>query len=273
MADRDEPTPQHVIDARTLTRTQLGKRYALTYSSWRNMKQRGKDEGATISPEFEDFVDFLIAVGPRPEEGYSIDRIDSSNPEYGPGLVRWLDKRGQANNRVTTIMLTVDGATKPLSLWAEETGQKADTLRSRLAKGWSPEEVVHGKASPREAYSDPWNYRPWPEEPVKYRHWEDLYQSLGKESQLPIDFFIDRLRLLSRPMEEYIANNYGYTERDDGLIPAMDEKCLEYIRKLEPLEARLNEALHKKHGIHDAVQRTPKPRGWCGPRRFNHKPD
>lgn len=272
MRDRDETTPQHEIDARTLTRTQLRERYALTYSSWRNMKQRGKDEGAIISPDFEDFADFLIATGPRPE-GHSIDRIDPSNPEYGPGLVRWLDARGQANNRTKTIILTVFDETKPLSLWAEETGQKPDTLRDRLAKGWSHVEVVHGKASPRQAYSDPWNYRPWPEEIAKFNKWEELYQLQGKENQLPIDFFIYYLGIIIKPKAEYIENNFEYIENDDGITPILDDKGLAYAQELVPLEARLNEALQEKHKIYAAVQRAPKPRGWCGPRRFSHKPD
>lgn len=257
MPDHDKSTPQHEIDARTLTRTQLRERYALTYSSWRNMKQRGKDEGAIISPEFEDFVDFLIAVGPRPE-GHSIDRIDHSNPEYGLGLVRWMDDKGQANNRSTTILLTVDGETKPLSLWAEATGQKADTLRARLAKGWTHAEVVHGKASPQKSYSDPWNYRPWPN--AKYQRWEDLYQARGAVGQLPIVFFVEWL-------QNSISGDLDYLAENDG-IPSMAEECLARSKRIEPFLERLEEALIDRQEIDNAIKRSPKPHGWCGPRRF-----
>jgi hypothetical protein len=263
MPDRPELTPQHKIDARTLTRTQLRERYEPTYSSWRNMKQRRKDGNAVISPEFEEFADFLIAMGPRPE-GHSIDRIDPSNPEYGPGFVRWTDAKGQANNRSTTIMLTVDGETKPLSLWASETGQKADTLRARLENGWSHAEVVNGKTSPKEITADPWNFRPWPKDVVKYQNWESLYQANARENSLPIDFFVDWLRSKIYPLLDFLGEN------DD--IPSLHEKCLEVKAELEPLQKRLDEALVEQEDIHRALKRFPMPPGWCGPRRFRSSP-
>lgn len=259
MPDRDEPTPQHEVDARTLKPMQLRERYKSTYDTWRNMKQRRGSAGAVINPAFERFPDFLVAVGPRPE-GYTLDRINHTNPEYGPGLVRWMDDKGQANNRSTTILLTIAGETKPLSIWAEETGQKADTLRARLAKGWSHDEVVYGKVSPQKSYPDPWNYRPWPKDPVKYQKWEDLYQAQGEEDQLPIVFFVRWLQRQIYPELDYLAEN------DD--IPSMADEWLARVRRIEPYQERLEEALIEEREIRSALKRCPRPHGWCGPRRF-----
>lgn len=258
MPDHDEPTPQYEIDARTLRATELKRRYESTYSSWKNMKARRKSEGAVISPAFDKFADFLVTVGPRPE-GYSIDRIDHSNPEYGPGLVRWMDDIGQANNRSTTIMLTVGGETKPLSRWAEETNQKADTLRARLAKGWLQEEVVHGKAPLNKTYSDPWNYRPWPADPAKRRKWEDLYQARGHEDELPIDFFV-------RWLQASISDDLDYLMENSG-IPSMASEYLARSKRIEPVQERLEEAITERQEIRTALKSSPKPHGWCGPRR------
>lgn len=138
---------QHVKDAVNLTATELREKYSDTYNSWRNMKQRAKGEGTRVHPDFEGFDSFLLHMGPRPSLKHTVDRIDYGDPEYSPRKCRWLDKTGQANNRSTTLWLTVQGETKSLMDWAIATNQKPDTLRSRLKKEWTHEEVVHGRKS------------------------------------------------------------------------------------------------------------------------------
>jgi len=137
----------HLMDASTLSATDLRKRYATTYSSWKNMKSRRGRDGAIIHPQFERFADFLRIVGPRPDTNYTLDRVVPSDPEYAPGKVRWLDKVGQAKNRDCTVILTHNGVEKPLSVWANETGQVADTLRSRRKNGWSHESAVNDQTT------------------------------------------------------------------------------------------------------------------------------
>jgi hypothetical protein len=194
---------KYLADIDALSRTALSKKYKAEYNSWRNMKQRQK-KGAVIDAEFDDFRSFLRHVGPRPAENQTLDRIDNKNPKYGPGLVRWADKTTQNNNRSNSIHLVdADGTTRPLTEWAEITGQRADTLRQRLRNGWTDTEVIHG----REPESDrSLNVTPWPL--GEKRQWEKLYQKhraagrlLADEKRLDFMFRISRERMIIKTQE------------------------------------------------------------------------
>lgn len=64
----------------------------------------------------------------------TIDRIDN-NGNYEPSNCRWISSREQSINKRTTIMIEIDGETKPLIVWAEEFGLNPTTLKSRLKRG------------------------------------------------------------------------------------------------------------------------------------------
>lgn len=133
----------YLEDVKTLTATELKEKYPLTYDSWKNMKQRCK-KGYILDQRFEKFSEFLTLMGPRCESKYTLDRIDPNNPNYGPDHCRWANKYTQNQNKGNNVFLTYNGETLPVSTWAARTGQKADTLYHRKAKGWSDEEVITG---------------------------------------------------------------------------------------------------------------------------------
>lgn len=147
---QSENTDEYLNDIKTMTATQLGKKYMLTYDSWKNMKQRCKKEGYILDIRFDMFADFLKHMGPRTNKKYTIDRIDSGNPNYSPENCRWADKYTQNQNKSNNVLLTMNDETHPVSVWASKTQQKADTLYKRIAKGWTDEEVITGvkQASP-----------------------------------------------------------------------------------------------------------------------------
>ena len=139
-------TDELLADLDNLTKMELRAKYKREESSHRNRKNECKKKGGNFAEEFEDFRSFLRHVGVCPGPGkWSLDRIDNTNLDYGPGLVRWADDKTQNNNKADTVLLSYRGITRPLTAWAEETGQKPDTLRKRRNRGWSDRQVIYGK--------------------------------------------------------------------------------------------------------------------------------
>ena len=99
--------------------------------------------GITICDEWgsgnkENIDGFLAFKKWSEDNGFSteleIDRIDVDGP-YAPWNCRWIPKIDQRFNKRNTIILTVDGITKPLMEWANDAGIKVDTLRARIKRG------------------------------------------------------------------------------------------------------------------------------------------
>jgi hypothetical protein len=141
------------------------------YMAWTRMKyrcspghpgaRRYAERGLTVHDRWlgeRGFLNFLEDVGRRPGNGFTLDRIDNSLG-YVPGNVRWATRRQQQRNRDVNVTLTIDGVTKCIAEWAEESPVSDPTIRDRVRKGWSPREAVFApqsraggpKPSPRRA--------------------------------------------------------------------------------------------------------------------------
>ena len=68
---------------------------------------------------FEPFLAWALSSGY--ESGKDLDRIDNSSG-YSPENCRWATRRDNVNNRRMTIMLTVNGETKPRTEWEQIAG-------------------------------------------------------------------------------------------------------------------------------------------------------
>jgi hypothetical protein len=139
--------PRHLIDCQSLGATELRRRYPREANTHRNMLQRAKTAGRTIHPDFYTFRDFLAHVGPCPCSGATLDRIDNNDAEYGPGKVRWADKRTQNSNKGDTLLFNYSrtGETYAVSRLAKLRKVSPSAIRKRKERGWTDDEIIEGK--------------------------------------------------------------------------------------------------------------------------------
>lgn len=104
--------------------------------SYRNYGERG----IAVSERWEVFDNFLKDMG-EPGPGMTLERIDN-DIGYGPDNCRWATRTEQARNKRNNRLLTFDGETAPLSVWAEKTSIAASTLSRRLRLGWDVDQVL-----------------------------------------------------------------------------------------------------------------------------------
>ena len=99
--------------------------------------------GISICDEWlNDFVSFYNwSMNNSYSDGLSIDRIDV-NGNYEPSNCRWATNKEQANNKRTNMFCTINGETKTLKEWSEERGIIYNTVRHRLALGYTVEEAL-----------------------------------------------------------------------------------------------------------------------------------
>lgn len=89
-------------------KSMLRARYPREYQAWVNMRSRCNPNNTYAKPYYTaldvaadlslSFSAFMLEVGPRPGDGYSLDRINN-NLGYVKGNLRWATAKEQANNR------------------------------------------------------------------------------------------------------------------------------------------------------------------------------
>lgn len=123
------------------------------YTIWNSMRQRCNNprhhayknyggRGIKICSEwdnYESFREWALLSGynenaPRGE--CTLDRIDVDKG-YNPTNCRWANMREQSNNQRNSIVITNNGQTHPLTVWAEILGTPYQTLWKQYKKGTS----------------------------------------------------------------------------------------------------------------------------------------
>lgn len=123
------------------------------YHVWANMWERCTNKrhtnykhyggrGIRVCEEWKDFLQFLLDIGEKPGDGYSLDRIDFDG-SYCPENIRWATQKEQTRNRRITRLIEWRGARRCLAEWAEVTGIPSRVLQLRLQRrGWGVEEAL-----------------------------------------------------------------------------------------------------------------------------------
>lgn len=123
------------------------------YEIWKGMKRRCNDSnrkeyriyggrGIKVCKEWEtSFTSFRNwALSNGYNDTLTIERNDV-NGNYEPLNCRWATKKEQANNKRNNRFLTHNGKTLTIAQWAKELNVHENTLRNRIKKGWSEEEI------------------------------------------------------------------------------------------------------------------------------------
>lgn len=87
------------------------------------------------------FAAFLQDMGPRPGDGFSVDRINNDG-DYCPENCRWASSCDQASNKRTNTYLTIDGETKILSEWAKYAGITVSGMCRRIKRGGRGRDLI-----------------------------------------------------------------------------------------------------------------------------------
>jgi hypothetical protein len=127
------------------------------YRTWSGMRVRCRNpnfkdwhlyggKGIKVCARWESFAAFFADMGPKPSRHHSLDRIDSHG-NYEPSNCRWATAKEQANNWATrNRKLTFRGETLSLPQWAGRLGLTRESLRDRLASGWSIKKALTVRA-------------------------------------------------------------------------------------------------------------------------------
>lgn len=140
--------------------TSHGLEGSKTYHAWAAMKQRCSNpnnkffsdyggRGISYCSEWESFEGFLSDMGDKPF-GLSLERIDNSQG-YFPSNCRWATQKEQRRNTRATVFLEFQGVRKSRTEWAEELGISPITIKSRMALGWSVEDILFKPIDKRKA--------------------------------------------------------------------------------------------------------------------------
>lgn len=137
---------EFVSEFHALTKMQRRTKFKAEESSHKGMLRREKTIGATVHPKLRKFESFLWIMGPMPQLGMTIDRIDNDDPEYAPGKVRWADKATQNSNKSDSHRFTCSktGLTFSTAQLATKHDVSLSAIRKRRTNMWTDDEIIAG---------------------------------------------------------------------------------------------------------------------------------
>jgi len=136
-----------VQKAAVVFNTTHGKSGTPLYARWRSMLSRCNNKknseyhnyggrGITVCDRWRRFENFDADMGGTFHESLEIERRDT-NGNYEPSNCLWVAHAVQQRNKRCNRMLTCRGERRSLVEWSDITGIKANTILTRIRRGWS----------------------------------------------------------------------------------------------------------------------------------------
>lgn len=98
--------------------------------------------GITVCERWRNsFEAFLEDMGPRPV-GTTLDR-EQVNDGYHPDNCRWADSATQAANTTVAVIVTANGKSQPVGVWARDLSVSSRAIFHRLSKGMSHHDAIN----------------------------------------------------------------------------------------------------------------------------------
>ena len=97
--------------------------------------------GIKVCNEWQSFARFSSDMGEPPTDKHTIERVDY-NLSYCKNNCRWATPKEQANNKRNNRLIYVNGLSKTLQQWADETGIRRETIARRINSGWDPHKAI-----------------------------------------------------------------------------------------------------------------------------------
>ena len=101
--------------------------------------------GITLCDRWHSFDNFYDDMAEGYSIGLEVERVNNDSG-YCKSNCRWATPKEQANNRRSSRFFTINGVTKTLAQWCDESSVKPSTIRQRLyGLGWSIEKALWHK--------------------------------------------------------------------------------------------------------------------------------
>ncbi len=104
--------------------------YNEKFQDYRNYGGRG----ISVCERWHNVTNFVADVTNGYKKGLQLDRVEN-NGNYCPENFRWATRKENNRNKRTNRMITVNGVTKSMAEWVEETGVKYTTMSGFVSKG------------------------------------------------------------------------------------------------------------------------------------------
>lgn len=196
-------------------------RYKVEYDAFRHEKNHAK-----LDTRLHDFRNWLAHLGPRPHEGFSVDRIDPRKG-YAISNVRWASKVTQTENRrLTKWHRLPDGRSMTVTQLAAYLDQKPDTIRKALSRGKAVQDLLDRYGAHEGEHT--WDF------PPAMPQLEPEYKAKRKAGQSRLNWFLHAAPRLLEDLERLGTSLAARAPLLDAYREAKTEKeRFAYVKKTE----------------------------------------